>query len=344
MSELALSAIVPTRDRAALLSNLLASLAAQQFPPDRWELIVVDDGSTDGTPDVVERFAKNTPMRVALIRQRNAGAGAARNAGAAVARGRRLLFLDDDMIASEALVREHARYAEDPRTSIMGCIAVPPARGDPWTAWEDSQLTNLAAELAAGRAPGPRDFNSGNCSAPSELFHAVGGFGVALARGEDFQLGFRLAGQGGRFAYNQRALSTHLGSHPYAAWAKNAEAFGRSEVALREGFAPKALAEEAAGWFRQRNVLNRAAVRLSSGSAALRWPAVACLGVAGRTAHHLGARALAIAAYSAVYNILYWHGLIDSLGSDRFWPAVRGRRLPKEARDGAPHSETRDIG
>ncbi len=82
MSELALSAIVPTRNRAALLSGLLASLAAQQFPPDRWELIVVDDGSTDGTADVVARFAKNAPMRVELVRQCNAGVGAARNAGA----------------------------------------------------------------------------------------------------------------------------------------------------------------------------------------------------------------------------------------------------------------------
>jgi len=327
MTEWALSAIVPTHNRAPLLPDVLASLATQQFPSNRWELIVVDDGSTDGTADVVGRFAKDAPMRVAFIRQRNSGAGAARNAGAAIAAGRRLLFLDDDMIAAGALVGEHARYADDPGTSVIGRITVPPARRNPWTAWEDSQLTKLAAELAAGRAPGPRDFNSGNCSLPSELFHAVGGFAVTLARGEDFKLGYRLAGQGSRFAYNERALCTHLGSHAYAVWATNAEAFGRSEIALQEGVAPTALAEEAAGWYRQRNILNRVAVRLASGNAALRRPAAACIGAVGRAAHHLGARALANAAYSAVYNILYWHGLIDSVGSDRFWPAVQRTAL-----------------
>lgn len=336
MSEPALSVVIPTRNRAELLPAVLASLAAQQFPSDRWELIVVNDSSTDGTTDVVARYAKNAQMRVALIQQRNAGAGAARNAGAAVARGRRLLFLDDDMIASDALVGEHARYAEDERTSIIGRIVPPPARRDPWTAWEDAQLTKLGAELAAGRTPGPRDFYSGNCSVPSQLFRAVGGFGVGLARGEDFQLGFRLADRGGRFAYSQRALSTHVGAHGYGAWAKNAEAFGRSEIALREGFTRTALAEEAARWYRQRNTLNRAAVRLCAGSAAWRRPVVASFAGAGRAAHYLGARALANAAYSAVYNILYWHGLIDSLGSDQFWPAVRRTTLAERSPGRSP--------
>jgi glycosyltransferase involved in cell wall biosynthesis len=323
MSEPVLSAIVPTRNRAELLPRVLANLAEQQFPPDRWELIVVDDGSTDGTAEVVGRFMKDARMRVALIRQKNAGAGAARNAGAAVARGRRFLFLDDDMIASAALVAEHAGYTEDPSTSVIGRIEPPSSHRDPWMAWEDAQLAKLAAALAAGRAPGPRDFYSGNCSVPSALFHAVGGFDVTLARGEDFQLGFRLADHGGHLAYSQRALSTHLGAHSYAAWTKNAETFGRSEIVLRDGLARETLAKEAAGRYRQRNILNRAAVRFSSGNAALRRILVANLDAAGRAAHHVGLRAPANAAYSAVYNIFYWHGLIDGLGSDQFWRAVR---------------------
>ncbi len=249
------------------------------------------------------------------------------------------------MVASEALVGAHARYAYDSTTSVIGCILPPPSRRDPWTAWEDARLAKRAAALAAGQEPGPRDFHGGNCSVPSKGFHAVGGFDSALARGEDFEFGFRLANHGSRFAYSQQALSTNLGSHPYAVWAKNAEAFGRSEIALREGYAPEALADEAASSFRQQNVLNRAAVEFCSGSAALRGPAIACLRIAGRTAHHLRAPALAIAAYSAVYNILYWHGLIDSLGSDRFWPAVRRTTLAEKSPGRrTPHSETRDIG
>src|SRR5688572_12763531 len=127
MSRPLLSVVIPTRNRVRLLERVLASLAVQRFPHDLWELIVVDDGATDETPVLVARFAESAPMRTTLLRQRNAGAAAARNAGAAIADGTRLLFLDDDMIASENLVAEHARYAGDQHACVIGGM-LPPTR------------------------------------------------------------------------------------------------------------------------------------------------------------------------------------------------------------------------
>lgn len=84
------SIILPTYNRADTLGRAIESVLAQSFQD--WELIVVDDGSTDGTADL---FVGMDP-RVRLVRQANAGVGAARNTGLAASRGRFLTFLDSD--------------------------------------------------------------------------------------------------------------------------------------------------------------------------------------------------------------------------------------------------------
>jgi glycosyltransferase involved in cell wall biosynthesis len=84
------SVIVPTFDRAALLPRALDSLLSQTRPAD--QIIVVDDGSTDGTPELLERYGP----RLEVLRQTNAGVAAARNRGIRYAAGEWLAFLDSD--------------------------------------------------------------------------------------------------------------------------------------------------------------------------------------------------------------------------------------------------------
>ena len=92
--ESAISAVIPTRDRAALLARALASVFAQTRKPA--EVVVADDGSTDETPALLAELAKTAPVPLVVIRQDNRGAAAARNAGIAAAKGELLAFLDDD--------------------------------------------------------------------------------------------------------------------------------------------------------------------------------------------------------------------------------------------------------
>lgn len=89
-----ISVILPTYNRAEYLRRSIGSVLSQRLSCD--ELIVVDDGSTDASVEVVRQIAVDAPVPVFLLRQENSGAAAARNAGIRAARGELLAFLDSD--------------------------------------------------------------------------------------------------------------------------------------------------------------------------------------------------------------------------------------------------------
>ena len=111
-----LSVIIPNYNRADLIGETLDNVLAQTRAPD--EVIVVDDGSTDNSVAIIERYGK----RVTLIRQANAGPGAARNRGLAAARGELIQFMDSDDLWSlnkleaqeRALIESGADFAYSP--------------------------------------------------------------------------------------------------------------------------------------------------------------------------------------------------------------------------------------
>ena len=104
------SVIIPTYNNGGVLARTLGALLTQTFPPDRYEIVIIDDGSTDGTAEMVGRL--RGPVAIRYVAQPKSGRAAARNLGARVARGRILLFLDSDFFADPALVAERgARVA-----------------------------------------------------------------------------------------------------------------------------------------------------------------------------------------------------------------------------------------
>ncbi|HUX87567.1 MAG TPA: glycosyltransferase family 2 protein [Chloroflexota bacterium] len=114
------SVIVPTFNRYASLRVLLSALLKQTIAPNDFEVIVVDDGSSDETPSLTQIAY---PFSLHYRRQANAGSGAARNAGARLSQGKVLVFLDDDILPEpgylQALVDEHARF---PNVIGMGTL------------------------------------------------------------------------------------------------------------------------------------------------------------------------------------------------------------------------------
>src|SRR3954454_24972846 len=91
-----ISVIMPAFNRERFLSEAIESVFAQTFPD--WELIIVDDGSTDETAPIANNFARLHPQRIRVLSQPNSGVVAARNAGIWESHGTHIAFLDSDDI------------------------------------------------------------------------------------------------------------------------------------------------------------------------------------------------------------------------------------------------------
>ena len=115
------SVIIPTYNRKDSLLRTLESLARQTYPADRFEVIVVDDGGTDGTASITECAF---PFALRYLRQENQGATVARNHGASQSRAPFLVFVDDDMNLHPTTL-ERLVGQQQPQTVVLGNLITP---------------------------------------------------------------------------------------------------------------------------------------------------------------------------------------------------------------------------
>lgn len=200
--------VMPTHNRAGRLRLALDSLSQQDWPPQQIEAIVVADGCTDGT---AEAFAGwQPPFRARLVQQPPLGAAAARNRGAAEARGRYLIFLDDDVRAEPGLIRAHLTGHDRPGRVVIGYLPAVIAGRDFFSValrgWWDAMFQ---AMWKPGHRFTFRDLLSGNFSIEKALFDAVGGFQHRLRCHEDYELGLRLIDAGAEMDFAPDAVGLH---------------------------------------------------------------------------------------------------------------------------------------
>ncbi len=138
----AFSIVVPTFNRPRQLARCLAALERLEPPEDGFEVIAVDDGS-EPPIDVESPVAR-------LIRQPNGGPGAARNAGAAVARGRFLAFIDDDCLPDRGWLRALSRQLGERPESIAGGPIVNHLDDNPYSATWHVIMDAVYAHYNAG--------------------------------------------------------------------------------------------------------------------------------------------------------------------------------------------------
>lgn len=323
-----LSVVIPTHNRVDHLPGLFARLAAQDYPADKWEVVVVNDGSVDATREYLESGEGSRPLNLRVIHQPQGGVSRARNNGAKNARGRGILFLDDDMLAAPTLVREHALvHQEDPCAVVIGHISVPDSGRHPWVAWEDRHLSRHYTALESGkRTPGPRDFYTGNVSVSASLFNKLGGFDPNLPRTEDLEFGYRSAAQGARFYYRRGADSLHLGQHTFEGWVRNARLYGEADVLLAWEKGHIELQKNIFEWFHARRSFSRTLVEVFD--AHPRWlkPSVILLNITGRVAYAVRATRISHASYGIIYHLSYWLRLIQVMGQKQFWAGVNAAR------------------
>jgi glycosyltransferase involved in cell wall biosynthesis len=186
-----LSVVVPTFNRTRTLRRCLAALERQSVPLDAFEVIVVDDGSSDETTVLLAGY--HPPFELRVERQQNRGQCSALNRGVELARGRSCLFLDDDIVADPQLVAEHLGAQRERPAIAVGALRlrVHEKGGlanhfEHWWREHYERLENGAR---------PIDFwgcYSGNLSAPTDSLRAVGGFDEQLPRSFDCEFGYRL--------------------------------------------------------------------------------------------------------------------------------------------------------
>jgi GT2 family glycosyltransferase len=203
-----ISVIIPTYERANLLSMCLGALATQDYPPDCFEVLVIDDGSATSPEAGVETFRQQLNIR--LLKQGHAGPAAARNYGAAHAKGALLAFTDDDCAPAPGWLRRLAAGFASCSDCALGGRTINELANNPYSTVSQLVVDYLYAHWNAD--PGHATFfTSNNFALPARCFHAVGGFdaGWTRAAGEDREFCDRLIARGYRLIYTPDALVRH---------------------------------------------------------------------------------------------------------------------------------------
>lgn len=141
------SVIICTRNRADSLARTLDSVrAAAADVTDAWELLIVDNGSTDHTQAVVARFQADLPLR--SVSEPDAGLSHARNAGLAAAQGQYIIWTDDDVLVDDNWLKAYfSAFRSNPDDAIFGGASTPRYLGAPrrWFAERERDLASLLA-------------------------------------------------------------------------------------------------------------------------------------------------------------------------------------------------------
>jgi GT2 family glycosyltransferase len=207
--------VVPTYNRRALLADAVASLRRQSYPGDRYEIVIVSDGSTDGTDDDYATPRHSPVTRLIRQEKRGFGLAAARNLGLRHAQGRLVMFFDDDMVADESMVEAHveahAQFDED--VAVCGRVQLAPDL--PQTPFCQIILGDIC-RLHADNPDEARFLPFGialswQTSFKRKAQERLGGYDdtFRLYGWEDIEFSYRASQQGIRFYYEPRAIAFH---------------------------------------------------------------------------------------------------------------------------------------
>lgn len=228
------SVIIPTYNRAPVLRRCLDALAAQTTPQGTMQIIVADDGSTDGTGEVAADWAAGSGMDMTYFRQENAGANAARNAAIRLAGAPLLLIINDDTIAVPGLLAAHlALHAAhpEPHVAVLGRMTIDPSL--PPSLFAPLHHDASFAQFAGREELGWDAFFTCNLSVKRDFLRQFGLFDESLRWHEDIELGERLVPHGLRLLYCPQALGYHHHLLTEADYLKIAAREGRSLVQWR---------------------------------------------------------------------------------------------------------------
>jgi glycosyltransferase involved in cell wall biosynthesis len=314
------SVVIPTYNRLGRLRRVITALEQQAYPSDAYEVIVISDGSTDGTDAYLEAF--RSTMRLRWFPQANRGPAAARNAGIQKADGEFIVFIDDDLVPEPQLLGEHARSHREAARDVvvLGPLLTPEGfEMAPWVRWEQEMLMKGYKALLRGDWPASaRQFYTGNASLRRSHIQAAGGFDEGLRRAEDVELAYRLANDGLDFVFNIQAAGLHFAERSFRAWLDAAYTYGRNDVIFARDRNQKWLLSAVHQEFRDRHFFIRSLVRICRGRSGPTWIASSALKLAADAATLFRAGDIERFAYSGLFNLQYYTGFFHELDDVHF--------------------------
>ncbi|MEM8705400.1 MAG: glycosyltransferase family A protein [Actinomycetota bacterium] len=309
------SVIVPTYNRYERLLRVVDALEAQDVGDRDYEIVIVSDGSSDGTD---EKVPPQLSERARLLTQPNGGPAVARNTGIEASTGELLVFIDDDVVPEPHCVRTHIEIheASAERRVVIGPLLTPTTvELSPYVTWEQRMLYKQYDAMAEGHySATARQFYTGNASMRRSLLDEFGGFDPAFRRAEDVELGYRLANAGVPFEFEMGAEAYHFAERSFDSWLGIASAYGRNDVLFWRDGGQAWLIPRIRDEYESRHVLNRLVTRIG-----VTVPGVASLMEAvakpviergSRRRPNFGQRLL-----SALYSVRYYKALAEELGS-----------------------------
>lgn len=201
------SVVIPTRNRKELLLSTIKSLFKQSYPKDRYEIIIVDNSSTDGTDVMIQSIKRESQCILKYYRKENKGPGVSRNLGISKANGDIIAFTDSDCVADENWLKSGVAEMSEGVGLVQGRTIPNP----------DQSKRTFQHTQDIRRESG--FYETCNMFYRKEILDLVGGFsqdfcglglfGVPRWGGEDADLGWRVKKQGWKSVFADEAVVYH---------------------------------------------------------------------------------------------------------------------------------------
>jgi GT2 family glycosyltransferase len=232
------SIVVATRGRPVELAACLEALARLDYPSERFEVIVVDDGGEIPLGPLVERLGGQ--LRVSLLERPPRGMAAALNDGADRAKGELLAFLDDDCVPEPGWLRALAtRFAARPEAAVGGRTLN--GRPDDRYASVGELIVQVGYDWHNADPDDARFFASNNLAFPTAGFRELGGFDSGFARSSDRDLCDRWVAGGFRMTYAPEAVVRHAPTLTFRGFCRKHFANGRGVLRFHRSHAGRGL-------------------------------------------------------------------------------------------------------
>jgi GT2 family glycosyltransferase len=232
-----ISVIIPTHQRPQRLVRCLEELSLQTLPMESFEVVVVNDGGPP-LPQYVQQF--RGVLRLRMLEQPRRGPAAARNAGAAAARGEWLLFTDDDCLPERNLLAHYARVtSRAPGKLIGGGLAN--ALPEDLFATASQLIVSSVYEYYARNPTSEFLFSTSNLLVPAAQFRQLGGFSsdFPLAAGEDYDFCSRWYAAGLEASYEPAAIVRHAHPLTFGGFCRQHYNYGRGLCRFRRRLAAR---------------------------------------------------------------------------------------------------------